>query len=75
MEKAKKRLTIDMQGRSFTMNFEGNWNGNDVNIIMRHLPREYKLYNRDLRRKNVIENSVKNKEEKPISKGTNIAFA
>jgi hypothetical protein len=53
MEKAKKRLTIDLQGSKDTYSFDGPWTGNDIRIIMTHLPKQYKLYMRTLRRASI----------------------
>lgn len=46
-----KSVTIKLNGSKKEYSFEGPWNGNDVKLALSGFTREYKLYQRALRRK------------------------
>ena len=53
MIKAKKSLTVTLQGNKLETVFEGKWSGNDLRIIMTHLPKRYRMHIRDIRRSDI----------------------
>jgi len=50
MSDAKKTLSVLIHGSKLEYNFDGNWTGKDVRVVMAHLPRQYKLAQRQIRR-------------------------
>ena len=50
MSDAKKTLSITIHGSKLEYDFGGNWTGKDVRVAMAHLPRQYKLAQRQIRR-------------------------
>ena len=50
---SKKKLSIILEGGKSDYDFQGKWTGNDLKLVMAHLPKQYRLYVRELRRNNV----------------------
>lgn len=50
-----KSLLIDLTPGSYRYIFKGTWTGNDVRLALKNLFREYRLYNREIRRTHIQE--------------------
>lgn len=54
-EEGIQKLYITKQNGKETFTFSGNWTGLAIRSIMTHIPREYRLYQRTIRRHEVPE--------------------